>query len=168
MIWMIRIYALVFHPNVEFCLCLCTPLICRQINQKIKLAYSSINQTIGEVYLAVSGHCLFMSSAFAGRLLISHPSWLFQASAAAQLHMKFLSRDVISWDANLEHSSHGSRIRVAPSLFDEACYLLLDVWGEKAAGVPVHGKAAGIDEELLKVPWDIWPVRGHKSFNSFA
>ena len=63
---MIRIYALVFHPNVEFCLCLCTPLICRQINQKIKLAYSSINQTIGEVYLAVSGHCLFYVFRFRG------------------------------------------------------------------------------------------------------
>ena len=46
---------------------------------------------------------------------------------------------------------------VPPPLFDEARYLLLDVGGEKVAGVPVHGTAAGVDQELLKVPRYIGP-----------
>ena len=45
-----------------------------------------------------------------------------------------------------------------PSLFDEARYLLLDVGGEKVAGVPVDGTAAGVDQELLKVPRHVGPV----------
>ena len=57
---------------------------------------------------------------------------------------------------------------VSPSLFDEARYLLLDVGGEKVAGVSVHGTAAGVHQELLKVPRHIGPVMYGASVRSIS
>ena len=73
------------------------------------------------------------------------------------------------WEAKSQRSHGSGALDMSTvSLFDEARYLLLDVGGEKVAGVSVHGTAAGVHQELLKVPRHIGPVMYGASVRSIS